>query len=104
MTRWMLRFRPARQQDCPQTASRQVLDADGAIQGAKSTLEIGTLGGYSTIWLVRGLPAEGHLILLEFRGIRRFNEMIAAEPRLNATAIQTVGIKGYDGFLIAVVH
>jgi len=31
------------------------------------------------------------------------NEMIAAEPRLDATAIQTVGIKGYDGFVIALV-
>jgi hypothetical protein len=29
------------------------------------------------------------------------NELIAAEPRVNATAIQTVGSKGYDGFMIA---
>ena len=36
-------------------------------------------------------------------GIRRMNEMIAAEPRLDATAIQTVGIIGYDGFVIALV-
>jgi len=36
-------------------------------------------------------------------GIRRMNEMIAAEPRLLTTAIQTVGSKGYDGFAIALV-
>ena len=36
-------------------------------------------------------------------GIRRFNEMLAAEPRVSATAIQTVGAKGYDGFAIVLV-
>ena len=36
-------------------------------------------------------------------GIRRFNELVAAEPRVTATAIQTVGSKGYDGFAIALV-
>src|SRR2546421_8793769 len=35
------------------------------IQGAKSILEIGTLGGYSTIWLARALPAGGRLVTLE---------------------------------------
>lgn len=35
------------------------------ITGASSILEIGTLGGYSTIWLARGLRAGGHLITLE---------------------------------------
>jgi len=35
------------------------------IHGAKSILEIGTLGGYSTIWLARALPACGRLITLE---------------------------------------
>ena len=34
------------------------------ILGARSILEIGTLGGYSTIWLARGLHAGGHLITL----------------------------------------
>jgi len=37
------------------------------------------------------------------QGVRRLNELIAAEPRVAATAIQTVGIKGYDGFAIALV-
>ena len=164
---------------------------------AKSILEIGTLGGYSTIWMARGLVAGGHVVTLEadakhaevarsnfvragvseaielrlgkaldtlpkveadgrgpfdlifidadkanipeyFRwalklsrvgsliivdnvvrdgevidasskdtsvqGVRRFNEMLAKENRVNATEIQTVGIKGYDGFAIAVVN
>jgi predicted O-methyltransferase YrrM len=163
---------------------------------ARTILEIGTLGGYSTIWLARALPADGRLItleavpehaavaranlaraglasLVEFRlgralemlpqlaaerrgpfdlifidadkagnpdyfawalelsrrgslivadnvvragtvvdagagdpsvqGVRRFLELLAAEPRVSATAIQTVGEKGYDGFAIALV-
>lgn len=166
------------------------------IQGARSILELGTLGGYSTIWLARALPAGGRLITLEadpkhaevartniaragldavvelrlgpaletlprieaegrgpfdlifldadkpgypdylpwlmrlsrrgtliiadnvvrdgavidpdsadpkVQGVRRFNDLLAAEPRLCATAIQTVGSKGYDGFAIAIV-
>jgi predicted O-methyltransferase YrrM len=159
---------------------------------ARRILEIGTLGGYSTIWLARALQREGKLVTLEadprhaeiaranfaaaglsglidlrvgcaidtlprltgpfdlifidadkpstadyfqwslklsrlgtvivvdnvvrtgkvidagtsdptIQGIRRFNEMLAREKRVLATAIQTVGSKGYDGFAIAVV-
>ena len=165
------------------------------IQGARTILEIGTLGGYSTIWLARALPSDGRLITLEanpkhaevaytniahaglsnivdlrlgqalstlpqiaaeghtfdlifidadkpnnpdyftwalklshrgsviiadnvvrngavidatstdpsVQGVRRFNELLASEPRVRATAIQTVGSKGYDGFAIAIV-
>jgi predicted O-methyltransferase YrrM len=166
------------------------------IQGAKRILEVGTLGGYSTIWLARALPPEGRLITLEFEpkhaavatenvaraslskiveirvgaaadslaqlhaegqqpfdlifidadkpnnptylkwalklsrkgtiivvdnvirdgkitepdnpdpsiiGTRAMIEMLAAEPRLSGTALQTVGSKGYDGFAIALV-
>ncbi len=36
------------------------------ISGARRILEIGTLGGYSTIWLARALPADGRLVTLEF--------------------------------------
>jgi len=36
-------------------------------------------------------------------GIRRFNARLAAEPRVRATVVQTVGSKGYDGFAFAVV-
>jgi predicted O-methyltransferase YrrM len=165
--------------------------------GAKRVLEIGTLGGYSTIWLARALPAGGKLITLEaaekhatvarkniaragladrvdlrlgraletlpkltqenlgpfdlifidadkpsicdyfewslklarpgtvivvdnvvrsgkivdatstdanVQGVRRFYQMLASEKRASATAIQTVGSKGYDGFSIAIVN
>lgn len=164
------------------------------IQGARQILEIGTLGGYSTICLARALPTGGRLVALELSarhvevarsnisragltdkveliqgsaaeslarlhrdgrgpfdlifidadkpgypdylawslklscpgtvivgdnvvrggqvadarcadatvcGARAFIELIAAEPRLSATVIQTVGKKGYDGFSIA---
>jgi predicted O-methyltransferase YrrM len=37
------------------------------------------------------------------QGVRRFTEMVSAEPRLSATALQTVAGKGYDGFVVAVV-
>lgn len=167
------------------------------MHGAKSILEIGTLGGYSTIWMAGGLPAGGKIVTLEadagyaevaranieragfaetvevrqgaaldllpvleaeaagpfdfvfidadkrhnveyFQwalkltrpgsviivdnvvrdgdvidaassdpsvvGVRRFTEMLAKETRVSATALQTVGSKGYDGFVLAVVE
>jgi predicted O-methyltransferase YrrM len=37
------------------------------------------------------------------QGVRRFYELLAAEPRVSATAIQTVGSKGYDGFALVLV-
>jgi predicted O-methyltransferase YrrM len=40
----------------------------------------------------------------DIRGIRRYIEMLAAEPRLLSTAVQTVGEKGYDGFAISRVQ
>jgi predicted O-methyltransferase YrrM len=39
----------------------------------------------------------------DVEGIRRFFALAAAEPRVEATAIQTVGAKGYDGLAIALV-
>ncbi|MFE4666735.1 O-methyltransferase [Streptomyces sp. NPDC056716] len=36
------------------------------VQGARRILEVGTLGGYSTIWLARALPADGRLVTLEY--------------------------------------
>src|SRR5690242_16208754 len=35
------------------------------IRGARRVLEIGTLGGYSTIWMARGLARDGYLVTLE---------------------------------------
>lgn len=164
--------------------------------GARNILEVGTLGGYSTIWLARALPAGGRVVTLEIDpkhaevaranfahaglagaielrvgraldslhrlsdeghgpfdfvfidadkpsipdyftwaikltrrgslividnvvrngavadaastdpnvlGVRRLNAIMAADSRVSATAIQTVGVKGYDGLAIALV-
>ncbi|MBN9044268.1 MAG: O-methyltransferase [Rhizobiales bacterium] len=164
--------------------------------GAKRILEIGTLGGYSTIWLARALPADGVLVSLEkepanaalarrnieaaglsavasvvegaaveslgrliaektapfdfvfidadkennpnylrlalqlsrpgtvivadnvvrngrvidaspddsdVEGVRRYLDLAAADPRLDTTAVQTVGSKGWDGFALTIV-
>ncbi|MDQ2879996.1 MAG: O-methyltransferase [Actinomycetota bacterium] len=38
------------------------------------------------------------------QGVRRLYELMAAEPSTSATAIQTVGVKGHDGFAIAIVE
>lgn len=164
--------------------------------GARSILEVGTLAGYSAIWLGRALPADGHMVTLEVdahhaevaranldsaglqrvevrlgparttmpqliaesagpfdlifidadkvgypdyfrfsldlshpgtliiadnvvrhgsildaatadesgRAIRDFNAMLAAEPRVDATVLQVVGVKGHDGLAFAVVR
>jgi predicted O-methyltransferase YrrM len=37
------------------------------------------------------------------QGIQRFNQLLAREPRVSATAVQTVGSRGYDGFALALV-
>jgi predicted O-methyltransferase YrrM len=166
------------------------------MQRARRILEIGTLGGYSAIWLARALPSGGRLVTLELeprhaevarenldraglggmvdlrvgpalaglarlagekaglfdlvfidadkanipayfsqslklcqpgaviivdnvvrqgalinpadpnpsvQGVRRFHEMLATEPGVSATTIQTVGSKGWDGFTLALV-
>lgn len=38
------------------------------------------------------------------QGVRRFLELLGNEPRVTATALQTVGVKGYDGFVLATVN
>lgn len=38
------------------------------------------------------------------QGIRRFMDLLAEEPRIDATALQTVGSKGYDGFVLGIVN
>jgi len=47
---------------------------------------------------------DGDSIDASIVGIRRFSELLGADPRLTASVIQTVGAKGYDGFAIAVVR
>jgi predicted O-methyltransferase YrrM len=178
----------------PQGRMLQLL---ATLHGARSVLEVGTLGGYSTIWMARGVPADGRVITLEIDpkhaevaranfvraglddrievrlgpaleslpklaaagdgpfdmvfidadkgnnpdyfawalrlsrpgslivvdnvvrngrvldadsadvdivGTRKLIELVAAEPTVSATAIQTVGTKGYDGFVLAIVN
>ncbi|MFJ6526036.1 O-methyltransferase [Streptomyces longwoodensis] len=55
------------------------------VQGARGILEIGTLGGYSTIWLARALPPEGRLISLEY------------SPRHAEVARRNLARAGLDG-------
>src|SRR5271170_1473162 len=55
------------------------------VQGARAILEMGTLGGYSTIWLARALPADGRLVTLE------------ADPRHAAVARANIARAGLDG-------
>jgi predicted O-methyltransferase YrrM len=50
-----------------------------------------------------GAVIEANSVDPNVQGARRFNELLSAETRVSATAIQTVGSKGYDGFAIAVV-
>ena len=52
----------------------------------------------------KGAVVEANSADANVQGVRRFNELVAKNARLCATAIQTVGSKGYDGFTIAVVN
>jgi predicted O-methyltransferase YrrM len=170
----------------------KLLNLIARTRGVRRILEVGTLGGYSTIWLARALPADGRLITLEYEpkhaevaranlaragladrtevrvgaaldtlptlkgpfdlvfidadkpnnpgylrwalrltrpgsviivdnvvrggrvadpdntdpavlGTRELADLLAAEPTVDATMIQTVGAKGYDGFAYALV-
>ena len=47
-----------------------------------------------------GAVTDPHSADPRVRGVRRFFEMVAADPRLDATALQTVGSKGWDGFAL----
>src|ERR1035437_7451753 len=86
------------------------------IHGAKTILEIGQLGGSSSLWLPRGTVIMVDNVVRKgavadaantdpsIQGVRRLNAMLAKETRVSATTIQTVGSKGYDGFTLAVVN
>ena len=54
--------------------------------------------GYFAFALARTSSADPRV-----QGVRRFAELIAAEPRLVATALQTVGVEGWDGLVMALV-
>lgn len=53
------------------------------IHKARTILEIGTLGGYSTIWLARALPVDGHLIPLE----SNFKHAEVAQENINRAGL-----------------
>lgn len=62
-----------------------------------------------TTILVDNVVRQGKVIDAEssdpdIQGTRRMTELMAAEPRLSGTVLQTVGSKGYDGFALAVVR
>ena len=61
----------------------KLLELLARVQGAHTILELGTLGGYSTIWLARALPAGGRLITLE------------AEPRYADVARANIARAGF---------
>ncbi len=51
----------------------------------------------------QGMVIDAKSVDLDIKGTRRCLEMMAANPRLSAFAMQTVGVKGMDGFAMAVV-
>ncbi|MGY0066998.1 O-methyltransferase [Streptomyces sp. QTS137] len=57
------------------------------VQGARRILEIGTLGGYSTLWMARALPADGRLISLEY------------DPLHAEVATRSIARAGLDGLV-----
>src|SRR5690349_2373828 len=68
-------------------AQGQVLDLLVRMTGARRILEVGTLGGYSTIWMARALPAGGQLVTLEYEPLhaevaRRNIERAGVEDRV----------------------
>ena len=83
------------------------IDADKANTPAYFTwaLKLARIGGLIIVDNVvrKGAVADAGTRDPDVQGMRRFFEMAAAEPRVDATAIQTVGSKGYDGFAIVLV-
>jgi predicted O-methyltransferase YrrM len=51
----------------------------------------------------KGAVADASSTDANVQGVRRFNQLVADEPRVSATALQSVGSKGYDGFTIMLV-
>jgi predicted O-methyltransferase YrrM len=68
-------------------------------------LKLATVGSLIVIDNVvrEGAIVDGSSADRGVQGVRALFDMLAAEPRLSATALQTVGSKGYDGFAMAVV-
>jgi predicted O-methyltransferase YrrM len=83
------------------------IDADKPNTPAYFTwaLKLARVGGLVIVDNVvrKGAVADAGTRDPDVQGMRRFFEMAATEPRIDATAIQTVGSKGYDGFSIVLV-
>ena len=62
--------------------------------GARNILEIGTLGGYSTIWMARALPAGGRVLTLE--SSPKHAEVAARKPQRPAKIFRHRGLVGVD--------
>jgi predicted O-methyltransferase YrrM len=83
------------------------IDADkqNNLRYVQMALEISRPG---TAIVVDNVVRGGRIVAAErdaaAEGVRRMSEWIGKEPRLSATAIQTVGDKGYDGFLMMIVQ
>jgi predicted O-methyltransferase YrrM len=81
------------------------LDAnkDGYPNYFKMSLELSRLGTLIVVDNIvrKGAVIDGNSADQNVQGVRRTLDLIAAEPRVRATAIQTVGSKGYDGFVLA---
>jgi predicted O-methyltransferase YrrM len=81
------------------------IDADKASSDSYFVAALG-LSRPGTVIVVDNVVRDGAVADAEstdpdILGIRRLMDLIAREPRVSATAIQTVGSKGYDGFLLA---
>jgi predicted O-methyltransferase YrrM len=83
------------------------IDADkqNNLRYVQQALEISRPG---TVIVVDNVVRGGRIVAAErdaaAEGVRRMSEWIGKEPRLSATAIQTVGDKGYDGFLMMILQ
>lgn len=92
---------------CNQPFDLIFIDADKA--GYPEYLELSLkLSRPGTVILADNVVRDGKVIEPDnpdpnIQGVRRFTELIAAEPRLTATVLQSVCGKGYDGFALAIV-
>jgi predicted O-methyltransferase YrrM len=83
------------------------IDADK--EGYPEYLELSlALAHLGTVIVADNIVRDGQVANLDsvderVRGVRLFLELAAADPRVSATAIQTVGSKGYDGFALLLV-
>lgn len=75
--------------------------SSAAIRGARRILEVGTLGGYSTIWFARA--GFANVVSVVVGSAKDSLARLVAAPNVTTTAVQTAGLKGWDGFSISIV-